>query len=65
MTVPYQGPLQPHAPLKVVEPDTLEHALWVHQQDLKRAAAEQKFAETSHHRPAHRGTTVAKDPDHA
>lgn len=49
----YQGPTQPHMPLRVVEPGTPEHEAFKTLQEAKPAAYERRFEESSHLRPAH------------
>lgn len=51
----YQGPTQPHTPLKVAEPGTPEHAHWKRLQQERQAAYEARFAATAHLRPGYWG----------
>lgn len=55
----YQGPTQPHTPIRVVEPGSPEHDAWKALQDARRKVAEMKFEQSSHLRPAHWNTKVA------
>lgn len=57
----YQGPTQPHAPIKVVEPGTPEHDAWKALQTAKQKAAEKKFNQRACFRPAFWGGTRTGD----